>query len=144
MPDESTGGPFLNVAVLCEKILQEKDGVLSIIRMIDRVQVEGSAEEMPPIPFQCFVVVALKAGIARGKYTIKITPHSPSGVRLPAAELPALLEGEDRGAGVVFNLNIEIREEGLYWFEVQVQDVLVTKIPLRFVYQRLVTGVSRS
>ena len=30
-------GPYLNAAFLCEKILEEKSGVLSAIRIIDRV-----------------------------------------------------------------------------------------------------------
>jgi len=30
-------GPYLIAAVLCEKVLQEKDETVSIIRMVDRI-----------------------------------------------------------------------------------------------------------
>jgi hypothetical protein len=40
------GGPYLNAALLCEKVLQERDGVLSIIRIIDRAQHVWSIEEL--------------------------------------------------------------------------------------------------
>jgi hypothetical protein len=30
-------GPFLQTAVICEKVLQEQDGAVSAIRLIDRV-----------------------------------------------------------------------------------------------------------
>ena len=30
-------GPFLQSALICEKVLQEQDGVLSAIRIIDRI-----------------------------------------------------------------------------------------------------------
>ena len=30
-------GPYLSAALLCEKVLEEKDGVKSAIRIIDRV-----------------------------------------------------------------------------------------------------------
>lgn len=31
-----TGGPYVNAALICEKVLQETDGVLSVVRIIDR------------------------------------------------------------------------------------------------------------
>jgi hypothetical protein len=141
---ESSGGPYLAMALLCERILQEKDGVLSIIRVIDRVQIQGTADEMPPVSFNVSLVVALKAGIARGKYLVKVVPVSPSGKQLNAAELPALLEGEDRGANLVFQMQIVAYEEGLYWFDVYVQDTFTTRVPLRFLYQKVATGASPS
>jgi hypothetical protein len=47
-------GPYLIAALICEKVLQEKDGTVSIIRMVDRVtlttQAALSPETLPPIP----------------------------------------------------------------------------------------------
>jgi len=31
-----TGGPHIQIAAICEKALQEADGVLSLVRIIDR------------------------------------------------------------------------------------------------------------
>ena len=39
MPSTSDG-PYLAAAFLCEKVLQEKDEAVSIIRIIDRVTLE--------------------------------------------------------------------------------------------------------
>ena len=52
-----------------------------------------------------------------------------------------LLEGEDRGANLILQLAFQAEEDGLYWLEVHLHDALITKIPLRVVYQRL--SVSR-
>lgn len=42
MMDENTG-PFLVAAVLCERVLQEKNDLISIIRMTDRIAITTSA-----------------------------------------------------------------------------------------------------
>lgn len=33
----SRTGPYLQAALLCERVMEEKDGVLSVIRIIDRL-----------------------------------------------------------------------------------------------------------
>ena len=49
---ESTG-PFIAAAVICENVLNEQDGVLSVIRIIDRLiqQAVGPEppDDMPPL-----------------------------------------------------------------------------------------------
>jgi hypothetical protein len=37
-----------------------------------------------------------------------------------------------------FNMNLQDVEEGLYWFDVHVGDRLVTRMPLRVLYQRTI------
>ena len=63
-------GPHVQVATLCEKALQEADGVLSIIRAIDRVIVTAQGSEVPSeLPqgnLQLTLVVILKSDGARG------------------------------------------------------------------------------
>lgn len=145
LPGVGLGGPYLTGAVICEKVLREADGVLSAIRMIDRVIVsitQGQAPaEMPPLPINLTALLMFKSGFARGPYTVRIKSISPSHRELSSVELPILLEGEDRGANLVLNLGFQAQEEGLYWFEVSLLDTLVTKMPLRVVYQRV--AVSR-
>ncbi len=54
------------------------------------------------------------------------------------------LEGEGRGANIVAGLDIPYKMEGLYWFMVYFDGVLLTKLPLDIRYQRLVIGSSAS
>jgi len=141
---QETGGPYVQVAALCERVLQEKDGVLSLIRMIDRITISigGSSppEEMPPGSVNVNVVVALKSGFVRGRHNLRIVPSSPLGKKITELSAGVLLEGDDRGVNVVMNLQMQVKEEGLYWFEVLLEDQLLTRIPLRIVYQRLSQG----
>lgn len=136
-------GPYLAVAVLCEKVLREADGVLSIIRVVDRITVSASHDQkqapaqMPVVPINLIAVLSFKSGFARGPYIVKIRSIDPSHRELNAVELPILLEGEDRGANLVINLGFQAQEEGLYWFEVFLMEALITKMPLRVLYQRI-------
>lgn len=141
-----SGGPYLAMAVLCEKVLQEKDGVLSAIRIVDRIihTAFGSEtpEQMSPVPVNLTALLSFKAGAARGTRTIKWSPQAPSGQRLPEMSFPAFFESEDRGINLVVNLAFQANEEGLYWFDVILEDQLLTRIPLRIVYQRVTPGTS--
>lgn len=144
MSIESVGGPYVRMAALCERVLQEKDGVLSIIRVIDRFTITTSGPaapaEMPPGNIQFTIVVVLTSGAVRGKYNLRIVPTSPSGKELSELSAGVLLEGEDRGVNVVLNGQMLVSEEGLYWFDVFAEEQLLTRIPLRLVYQRLSQG----
>jgi len=140
--DAEYGGPWLQAAVFCEKLLQEQDGVVSLIRVIDRFMIQASGpeppERMPAARLSMMGYLAFKSGIARGSYSVTIKGVSPLGRPLPGMTLPMLLEGEDRGAGLGFQLNLDAQEEGLYWFEVLIGERLITRMPLRVVYQRTI------
>lgn len=135
------GGPYLAAALFCDKVLEEKDGTLSAIRMVDRIThtISGpdAPEAMPPITINLFALLSFKSGAARGKYTLKFIPNAPSGKIMPEFSGPIVLEGDDRGANVVLNLGIPVEEEGLYWFDVIFDEQLITRMPLRIVYQRI-------
>lgn len=137
----SDSGPYLNAALLCENILQEQDGTLSIIRMIDRITLtapaSSSPEALPPLPFSCNLLLAFKSGSAKGKSTVKLKIETPSGIKLPEQLLPVLFEGDDRGVNLNLALNIVIDQEGVYWFEILLEDEFLTRVPLRVLYQRV-------
>jgi len=49
-------------------------------------------------------------------------------------------EGEERGVNLILQLQIEALE-GLFWFDVAVNQQLLTRVPLRVTYQRISTGL---
>ncbi len=126
--------PLLQIAAFCEKVLEEKDGVLSLIRVVNRITVRGSGREMPKLPVNLVLVVSFKSGFMRGKTAIRVKPFTPRGQQLPVIEFPALFEGDDRGVNFVYGLTVMTEEEGLYWFDICVEDEQVTRLPLRVIY----------
>ena len=134
-------GPYLVAALLCERVLQEKDETISVIRMVDRIVVTvnalGSPETIPPTPVNLSALISLKSGSARGRGTVKWRVETPSGLKLPDQLLPVLFEGDDRGVNLIVALNLLIDQEGVYWFNVILEEKLLTRIPLRILYQRI-------
>ena len=56
---------------------------------------------------------------------------------MPETTMPLLFEGEERGVQIFVNLNMQVTEEGLYWFDVLLEGATITRVPLRVIYQRL-------
>src|SRR5437868_12853991 len=103
-------GPFLTTAALCEKVLEEKDGSLSLIRIIDRVMVPVMLDAAPPA-FACKGVVTLRSGTAQGRATVTVRAEKPSGQQLEPISVGVLFEGQERGVNVLFDLGIVADEE---------------------------------
>jgi len=144
---DAIGGPFLQMAVFCEKVLQEKDNVLSAIRIVDRftqsTSVEGAPDIMPPFTIGVSILIGFKSGDVKGKWELKLKPIAPSGQELPGFAGPIFFEGEERGANVVIQYGLTAKEEGIYWFDIMLNDKLLTRMPLRIIYEKtLVTSTT--
>lgn len=138
-------GPFLTMAVLCEKVMVEQDGNLSVIRITDTINRPGigpdAPREMPSfVADSLTMIVVLRAGQAKGRFGIKVQPETPDGLRaLPPFETGIQLVGGPWGASVVMPFGIEIEHEGVYWFDVSLTgpkqpDKLLTRVPLEVLY----------
>ena len=137
-------GPYIQVAAFCDRVLQEGDGVLSLIRVVDvithTVAGQGTPEEMPPVTYPLNLVLTLKAGRARGRHELTITPELPSGEALPPVTASVRFEGEGRGTNVISKIQMEFRFEGLYWFNIRLDNRILTRLPLEVRYARMSLG----
>jgi hypothetical protein len=123
--------PFVNVATICEKVLIEKDNVLSAIRIFDVLNV--SSASMPPdtaIPLTALIM--LRAGEFRGEAEISIAIETPDGKRHPIPQKwPLLFEEQSAGGNLVINFPLAVRHIGLSWVEVLCNGELLTKFPIK-------------
>ncbi len=132
-------GPYLSAAFLCEKVLEEKDGVKSAIRIIDRItrtQISPNPSmDMEPFDYSVVLLLKFKSGWARGIHTIKIQIVKPSGESAPEVSNNVLFEGEeDRGIDIVANMMIKLDQTGIYWIHIYLNNEKITQIPLRVIY----------
>jgi hypothetical protein len=144
-----TSGPYVNYAAVCERVLNEADGVLSLIRIIDQVtvtvtttvppgvEIPAAALSAPP-PIIVTFAVGLKSAEPMDAVPVKIRIDTPSGFRLPDFETTVDLGGDERGAAIVLPVQFPAHDEGVYWFVVEVSGEVGTRIPLR-VTKQLVT-----
>ncbi|MBI4236091.1 MAG: hypothetical protein HY688_01875 [Chloroflexi bacterium] len=137
-------GPNLTMACFCEGVLEEKDNVKSIIRVIDRLTISATGSDAPaemrPMDYAMHFVVMLKSGSARGSHELKIEPEGPDGLKRQPTVLSVFLEGDDRGADVVGQMRIRWTAPGLWWFNIYVGDTIVTRVPFRIIYSRVIPG----
>jgi hypothetical protein len=136
-------GPYLTVGTFCEQVIEDKSGVLSLIRIVDRMNITAQGptapENMPPAMLNWFLVLNFKSGEARGSHPVKIEPELPSGIRLEPMTLSAHFEGGNRGANIVSKINMKLEMPGIYWFRIYVDDEFLTQIPVEVIYSRIVT-----
>lgn len=136
-------GPFIQMAGLCEQVIEDKTGPLSLIRIIDTItHTVGSPDapiEMPPFPYRLKMVIMLKAGRTHGRHELKLIPELPSGESKTPLIRSIYLEGEERGTNNIIDMVFTFTMEGLYWFNIYLDDSLLTRIPLRIKYNRVVT-----
>ena len=130
--------PFVQVAAICQAPIQETNGLFSVFRIMDRLPVQGFSDEMQPQPLHMLsLVIILKSGEMSGKFTLKIVPETPSGKRLAPVNITALFERDERGVIFQGPLGLVVTEEGLYWFDVMLEQDVLTRIPLRVMYQKI-------
>jgi len=135
-------------ALLCEKVLREADGVVSAIRIADKIiqtaAAPGAPDEMAPfVMTNLTLLIVVKADRAQGRHVVSIVPTLPDGTTLPAAETPIELQRGSGGVNVVVPLALPISATGVYWFDVALRGPrtrgagrLTARVPLEVVFQR--------
>jgi hypothetical protein len=138
--------PYLAAALMCERVLEEKDRVLSVIRIVDNYFVQRPPKDLPkeakPV-LSLVAVLCFKKSHAEPtpiKHTVTLILHGPSGKIMKSVGQEDevivgsfIFEGETTAANIIVNagLNAGEIEFGPYWFDVSVDGEQVTRIPFR-------------
>jgi len=137
-------GPFVKAAFICERMLEERDGVPSFIRVVDRLQAAtqgpSAPSEMPPITQIVTLVVCLVAGEARGSSDILIRIEYPSGLSKDLVAQRARFAGEEMAVNIIGQFQITFPIAGLYWLDILVDGRRITRVPYRVEYTRTMTA----
>ena len=141
-------GPYLSVAAFCEQVIEDKSGVLSLIRIVDRldfiIQGPNAPEEMPVSNLNLTLVLTLKSGDARGSHEVKIVPELPSGETLSPSILSVHLEGGNRGADLISKFDMPLAMPGVYWFKIYIDGEFLTQTPIEIIYTRVVSPMAQA
>ena len=134
-------GPFVQTACFCENIIEDKTGVFSLIRIIDTLNVTSRdtepPDDMPSVRARLTMALMFKSGKARGRFDLRVDLEDPSGVSNNVIEMSVHFEGEEKGHTVINPIDVEFAMEGLHWFNVYLEDDLVTAIPFKIRYSRI-------
>jgi len=130
--------PFLTAALLCERVLQEKDGTLTAVRIVDKMgySLQGLPEGLnlkPSLPVAC--LISLKSGPVSGTHKIKLFVERPNGERKEVFTRDFEFLGNELGQNIIMNLVIGAEQEGVHWFELAFDEEVLTRFP--FTIERL-------
>lgn len=140
--DAGTGsnGPHLVAALICERVMVEQDGVKTAFRIVDRITHTkigpNPPEKMPPFNATLAMLVKLKSGDYRGSRDLVIRLSKPDGVMLTPVSQRVQFEGSDQGIDFMGNVQLRFEQEGIYWFDIFLDDELLTRTPVRIFYYR--------
>jgi len=137
----STQAPLLLAAIVCEQILEERDGVLSATRIVDRFVLQRSDAPGVVAGLQVRYLAMLRRGgasIQSGDHEASILLRYPSGRREVITTDPWNVswpdgDGEDEGVNLTVRLTLALPEEGLYWLDLLFDGSPVASTPLRVI-----------
>jgi hypothetical protein len=131
--------PYLKLGTICERVLQEKDGVLSLIRMVDRFTLTISGEEPPdqlPHGLKLLTIIMSWVG-GLGSHEAAFNIISPSGETQRSPQTWSFtLDAINRGHNIIVTLPVSIAKEGVYWIEFTLNDQVKSRIPFQMIYER--------
>lgn len=142
-------GPHLVAAIFCDHILEEKENVLSAIRIVDRVTFsivpdEDAAAAIGPMPLTSRIgpnllvfnlLIMLKSGDFKGRGKVRTVTFAPSGKRMGEAIAEVELLGGSTGANVIFRGAFAPKESGVHWFDLYFDDRLLTRTPIEILLE---------
>lgn len=140
---EGFGGPFLQSAVFCDRLLREADGTISLIRLIDQFTLpwlvpaiaESDSDGFLGANMVGTLLIGLKSGDFRGRYVVILEVQDPEGRPGLSRGYPMPFEGGEKGFNLILPFDIRSSGEGVYWFTVRIEERMLTRVPIRVVYE---------
>ncbi len=125
------GGPYVALAVLCQRVDLQPDGSADLIGIVDGLAVDDPNDaDTPPLLLNVRAVVALRGGGVRGAKHVTLRGWFPSGAEGLSAEKVVRFSDERPAVTLNMPLELELTEIGTYAFEVLCDRQLLTVITL--------------
>jgi hypothetical protein len=122
-------------AVICERIIEEKDGVFSALRLVDNFHIPENFPENASVKFH--VVIQLKAvPVPKESFRITAAIINPAGQRLalpPPPEPFKVPEDADPtvpgGVSLIFQVSVKPHTLGTYFLVIEVDGEEEVRVP---------------
>jgi hypothetical protein len=134
MSDPTLNGPFVALAVLCQRMDRQADGSADVVGIVDGLNLDSpflgdqSDAEAPTVMLTA--LVSIRAGEIRGQHVLAIRGRYPSGILGPSISRLVELTDQMPAATLSVPLELELEQLGTYWFDVTFDQILLTRIPL--------------
>lgn len=142
MAPEEIDGPFVTAAFFCERVLHEKDEVLSAMRIMDVLTLTGPGpfpgEPGGPehIVYPLMALVMVRNGRGAGPAQLELRQFRANGQLGNVVPQAIEFGTPDQPTRIIQNVRLLITQQGLLWTEVRVDGRLLTRMPLRLIFQK--------
>jgi hypothetical protein len=131
MSATSQAGPYVALAVFCTRIDRQTDGSTDVVGVVETLNLDSPFS--PPMinnSLMMTAVVSVRGDTMRGAFPLAIRGHYPDGT--PGTTLSQLIEFSDAQptATIALPIQIAISELGEYWFDVMLDQQLLTRVRL--------------
>lgn len=136
MDETSTdlSGPYLNAALLCDSILEEKDNRLSLIRILTELTVNlvapDAPADMPTVDLPLNGIFTFNAGGRPGDYAANVMLIDPRGNRRLGVESTLTFKHDHHTLNLIVRGGFKATMPGLYWVQVTLAGRELTRLPL--------------
>lgn len=125
------GGPYVALAVLCQRVDMQPDGTADLIGIVDGLAVDDPDDpNTPPLILNLRAVLALRGGSVRGSRHLTLRGWFPSGAEGLSANKVVVFTDARPAVTLNMPLELELPELGTYVFDVLCDDQLLTAITL--------------
>jgi hypothetical protein len=119
-------GPWIQTAVLCERVEGEDLGKVTAADIVDGVAIEGGSQ------LDLNLMIALVRGDWQGAIRLHVVAYNPEGAAISAMDVegdpPAIPYALSR---IVVPIELVPGQPGVYWFDLTIEDRIITRVPLR-------------
>jgi hypothetical protein len=125
-------------AFFCRDIMEERDGVVTAIRLCELFQVsipDGFTPQtttFPPVEIKA--VLTFKSEVPRS-FRVSLRGIDPNGTILGMQHWKCQTLGNVHGNMILANIRVASNIAGVFWFDVLVDGELGTRMPLRVAHQ---------
>lgn len=129
---------YVGAALFAGEVIEDKQGLYSLIRVYDEVHAEMAPDTPEPSAGQPVTIplvglVSLRTGSAYGRHTVRLDLVAPDGERKDGQPFDLAIEEGSTGINIPLNIRFRAKGAGRYWFEVLVDGELLTRIPMTVV-----------
>ncbi len=132
------GPPYIGIAVFCEQALEEKDGIFSLVRMFNEVNVTPApgrplptVEQPLPIPLLFFLLLYDADKVGWNRLSINMTDSL--GPLPPTRSMSSNPLPDKSHLAVRARMTLPLRSEGIHWAEVVFNGRLLSRVPLNVI-----------
>jgi hypothetical protein len=131
--------PYLKFGTICERVLEEKDGVLSLIRIVDKFTLTITGKEppgqLPRVVRLLTIIMSWVGGL--GSHEAAFNIISPGGeIQQSPRSWSFTLDAINQGHNIIVTLPVSMAKEGVYWIEFILNDQVKSRIPFQMLYER--------